>query len=398
MWIVYLKEIRSLLRDRKTLIFTVLIPIFGLPLLGFGFGQLASSMRAKAHTQEIKYAVFGAQNAPAVAALFAKESGFREVKLDGVDTIKAAIADERIKMALTLPARFDATINASQQAAVELHYNSADAGDITRRRVGAVVEKYNSTLRDKALANFSLTAPQLAYVLNPVKLDERSTANDRERVGALIGGMLPYFLVFVCLMAAMYPAIDLGAGEKEGGTLETLLLAPMARSELVMGKFMVLFTIGLAAALLMVTSLGIALRLFAGRLDADLAAVVVSIGAGDLALVALMLVPTAAIFASLLLAMSIYAKSYKEAAGMMQPMVMLTVMPLVLAMVPGVELNWVWASVPLTNIALAMKEIVKGTMDYQKFLMILFSSSVIAALLLAWCRSWFNREAVLFRD
>jgi sodium transport system permease protein len=398
MWIVYLKEMRSLLRDRKTLIFTLLIPIFGLPLVGFGFAQVASSMSAKARTQEIKYAVFGAQNAPAMAALFARESGFREVKLDSADEIKAAIADDRIKMALTLPARFDDKINASQQAAVELHFNGADAGEITRRRVGAVVEKYNSTLRDKALANFSLSAPQLAYVLNPVKLDERSTANQRERVGALIGGMLPYFLLFVCLMAAMYPAIDLGAGEKEGGTLETLLLAPIPRSELVTGKFMVLFTMGLAAALLMVTSLGIALRLFAGRLDADLAAVVVALGAGDLALVGLMLVPAAGIFAAVLLAMSIYAKSYKEAAGLMQPMIMLTIMPLVLAMVPGVELNWLWASVPLTNIALAMKEIVKGTMDYQKFLMILFSSSVIAGLLLAWCRSWFNREAVLFRD
>jgi sodium transport system permease protein len=83
---------------------------------------------------------------------------------------------------------------------------------------------------------------------------------------------------------------------------------------------------------------------------------------------------------------------------MMQPMMMVTILPVVLAMVPGVELNWLWASVPLTNVALAMKEIVKGTMDFQKFLMILFSSSVIAALLLAWCRSWFNRDEVLFRD
>jgi sodium transport system permease protein len=161
---------------------------------------------------------------------------------------------------------------------------------------------------------------------------------------------------------------------------------------------MVLFSVGLAAALLMVTSLGVVLRFFAARIDADLAAVVSTLGLGDLALVGLMLVPTAAIFASVLLAMSIYAKSYKEATGMMQPLVMVTILPVVLAMVPGVELNWLWASVPLTNIALAMKEIVKGTMDYQKFLMILFSSSVIAALLLAWCRNWFGREQVLFRD
>lgn len=77
MWIVYLKELRSLLRDRKTLIFTILIPIFAMPLLGFGFAQVARSMTEKAHTREIKYAVFGAQNAPAVAELFAREPSFR---------------------------------------------------------------------------------------------------------------------------------------------------------------------------------------------------------------------------------------------------------------------------------------------------------------------------------
>jgi sodium transport system permease protein len=398
MWIVYLKELRSLLRDRKTLIFTILIPIFAMPLLGFGFARVASIMTEKAHTQEIKYAVFGAQNAPAVAELFAREPRFREVKLASTEEVKAAIADERIKLALNLPARFDDTIGSSRQAAIELHFNSADAGDITRKRVAAVVEKYNGGLREKALTNFNLSPPQLAFVLNPVKLDEHSTANQRERIGALIGGFLPYILLIVCLMAAMYPAIDLGAGEKEGGTLETLLLAPIARTELVMGKFAVLFTVGLAAALLMVTSIGVLLHFYAARMDADIAAVVAAIGVTDLALVALMLVPTAAIFAAILLSMSIFAKSYKEAAGMMQPMMMLTILPILLAMVPGVELNWLWASVPLTNVALAMKEIVKGTMDYQKFVMILFSSSVIAGALLMWCRSWFNREDVLFRD
>lgn len=398
MWIVYLKELRALLRDRKTLIFTLVIPIMAMPLLGFGFAKVARIMTEKAHTQEIRYAIFGAQNAPAVAELFAREPRFREVKLASADEVKAAIADERIKLALNLPARFDDTVGSSQQAAIELHFNSADGGDITRKRVTGVLEKYNGALREKALASFNLSPPQLAYVLTPVKLDERSTANERERTGALVGGFLPYLLLIVCLMAAMYPAIDLGAGEKEAGTLETLLLAPIARTDLVTGKFMVLFTVGLAAALLMVTSMGVVLSLFAARLDPNLAAVVRSLGAGDLALVGLMLVPTAAIFAAVLLSMSIYAKSYKEAASMMQPMMLVAILPIVLGMVPGVELNWLWASVPLTNVALAMKEIVKGTMDYQKFVMILFSSSVIAGLLLTWCRWWFSREEILFRD
>jgi sodium transport system permease protein len=398
MWIVYLKELRSLLRDRKTLIFTIVIPIFAMPLMGFGMTQVMSMLSEKARTQQIKYAIFGSENAPALAELFARDSSFRAVQLAGPGEVKAAIAADRIKLALSVPGRFNDTIGASQQAAIELHFNSADSGDITRQRVGAVLEKYNATLRDKALADFRLSAPQLAYVLNPVKIDERSTANQRERVGALVGGMLPYLLIFVCLMAGMYPAIDLGAGEKEAGTLETLLLAPVSRSQLVMGKFFVLFTVALAASLLMVTSLGVLLHFYSGRMDPALAAVIASIGIGDLALIALMLVPTAGIFAAILLSMSIYAKSYKEAAGMMQPMVIVAVMPLMMAMVPGVELSWLWAAVPLTNVALAMKEIVKGTMDYPKFLMILFSSTVLAAILLAWCRRWFSREDVLFRD
>jgi sodium transport system permease protein len=398
MWIVYLKELRSLLRDRKTLIFTVVIPIFAMPLIGFGMSHVMSMLSEKARTQQIKYAIFGAQNAPALAELFARDSSFRSVQLADPADVRAAIGDERIKLALSLPARFNDNIAANQQAAVELTFNSADAGEITRKRVAAVLQQYNASLRDKALADFKLSAPQLAFVLNPVRIDEHSTANQRERIGAMVGGMLPYVLLFVCLMAGMYPAIDLGAGEKEAGTLETLLLAPVSRSQLVMGKFAVLFTFALAASLLMVASMGVLLRFYTGSMDPALVAVIASIGIGDLALIALMLVPTAGIFAAILLSMSIYAKSYKEAAGMMQPMMMLAIMPLMLAMVPGVELSWMWAAVPLTNVALAMKEIVKGTMEYPKFLMILFSSTVLACILLAWCRRWFSREDVLFRD
>jgi sodium transport system permease protein len=123
-----------------------------------------------------------------------------------------------------------------------------------------------------------------------------------------------------------------------------------------------------------------------------------AIGPLDLAMVALMLVPTAAIFAAILLSISIYAKSYKEATGMISPLIIVTILPTLVALLPGVELNWRWAMVPLTNVALAMKELVKGTMDYRMFSLILLSTALTAGLLLALCRWWFNREAVLFRN
>jgi sodium transport system permease protein len=148
----------------------------------------------------------------------------------------------------------------------------------------------------------------------------------------------------------------------------------------------------------MVASMGVLLTLFGSRFEGGLAMMVRAIGARDLFMVALMLVPTAAIFASILLSISIYAKSYKEAAGMISPLMMLVIVPIVLAMLPGVELNWFWSMVPLTNVSLAMKELVKGTMDYNMFFAILLSTTLIAGALLAWCRWWFTREVVLFRN
>ncbi len=398
MWIVYMKEMLELLRDRKTFFFTLLLPIVAMPLIFAGFGYLTSTMFKKSEHAELHYALFGKDNAPGLAARFAHEKGFHEVELASEAEIKAAIDDDRIKFALVIPDGFDNALTIHRQAGVVLHYNNAVAFDITRKRVSAVIEEHNAALREQALSAMRMSRAELRYVLNPVRLEEISTAGTRERMGAVIGGFLPYILLMVCLMAAMYPAIDLGAGEKERGTLETLLLAPIPRTQLVLAKFLVLFSVGLCSALLMVASMGVVLSVFGDRFEGGLALMVRAVGAGDLAMVALMLVPTAAIFASILLAISIWSKSYKEASGLISPLMMLVIVPIVVAMLPGVELNWFWSMVPLTNVSLAMKELVKGTMDYRMFAAILLSTTLMAGFLLAWCRRWFNREDVLFRN
>ncbi|MDQ1922154.1 ABC transporter permease [Massilia pseudoviolaceinigra] len=398
MWTVYLKELLELLRDRKTFIFTLLLPIVAMPMIFGGLGYLSSTIFKKAQHKELSYALFGKNNAPGLSERFARERGLREVPLANQDAIKAAIDNDRITFAIVIPAGFEEAMAAHRQARVTLHYNNAVALDMTHKRVAAVIEAHNGALREQALSAMNMSRDELRFALNPIELEELSTAGTRERMGALVGGFLPYILLMVCLMAAMYPAIDLGAGEKERGTLETLLLAPIARTSLVLAKFLVLFTVGLTSALLMVASMGLLLAVFGGSLEGGLAQMVRAIGARDLAMVALMLVPTAAIFASILLSISIYAKSYKEASGMISPLMMLLIVPIVVAMLPGVELNWFWSMVPLTNVSLAMKELVKGTMDYRMFSAILLSTTLIAGALLAWCRWWFNREDVLFRS
>jgi len=398
MWTIYLKELLELARDRKTFIFTVFIPIFAMPLIFVGFGYLSSAMFRNASQAEMPYSVFGKEYAPRLMARFAREKGFREVPLASEDEIKPAIANERIKFALVIPPDFESTLGQHEQATIALHYNSAVTVDITRKRVMSVVAAQNRVLREQALSALNLNREQLRYALDPITVQDHSTANKREQMGAVVGGFLPYILLMVCVMAAMYPAIDTGAGEKERGTMETLLLAPVPRGHIVLAKFLMLFTVGLTSALLMVASLGGLLFFFGSEVEGDLAQMVRAIGAVDLAMVALMLAPTAAVFASVLLSISVYAKSYKEAAGLISPLIIVTILPTLVALLPGVELNWAWAMVPLTNVSLAMKELVKGTMDYRMFSVILLSTTITAGALLILCRWWFKREQVLFRN
>ncbi|HWW72323.1 MAG TPA: ABC transporter permease [Duganella sp.] len=398
MWTIYLKELLELARDRKTFFFTVFIPVIAMPLIFAGFGLLSSSMFKQASEAQMTYAMFGKDHSPQLAARFAAEKGLREVALASPGEIKRAIGDERIKFALVIPAGLEGRLARHEQGVIELHYNSASAIDITRRRVTAVLGGHNTALRELALSDLKLNKAQLTFALDPIKLEDHSTADKREQTGAMVGGLVPYILLMVCLISAMYPAIDTGAGEKERGTLETLLLAPVSRTRIVLAKFLMLFTVGLTSALLMIVSLG-ALLVFGGSLmSGDVAQMARAIGPLDLAMVALMLVPTAAMFAAILLSISVYAKSYKEASGLISPLMMVTILPTLVALLPGVELNWKWAMVPLTNVSLAMKELVKGTMDYSMLSVIMLSTTVTAGALLAVCRWWFNREEVLFRN
>ena len=398
MWIIYLKELLELARDRRTFFFTVFIPVFAMPLIFTGFGFVSQSLFKQASQAEMTYSIFGKDHAPRLAERFAKEKGFREVVLESPADIKTAIGDDRIKFALVIPAGFEQSLAQQQQGVIALHYNSAVTVDLTRKRVMSVIGGQNRVLREQALSALNLNKEQLRFALDPITLEDHSTADKREQMGAVVGGMLPYILLMVCVMAAMYPAIDTGAGEKERGTLETLLLAPVSRTALVMAKFLMLFTVGLTSALLMIGSMGMLLYFFGALIGGDLVQMVRAIGLLDLAMVALMLVPTAAIFAAILLSISVYAKSYKEAAGLISPLIIVTILPTLVALLPGVELNWKWAMVPLTNVSLAMKELVKGTMDYSMFSVILLSTTLTAGALLALCRWWFNREQVLFRN
>ena len=398
---IYLKEMKEVLRDRRTLVFMLVMPTVLVPLLMNLLIGFVVKAEKKARTETLTFAVFGAEYLPELADEFNEETGFKEVTLSSEDEIASAIEQNKIKFTLVIPEKASERLDNGEQVSVKLYYNNASAASMVRNRAGNVIQQLGKKLRSNRLAALGLdTSEKRENLINPIIIEEQGTADMREILGERMGGMLPYLFIIFCLLGSMYPAIDLGAGEKERGTLETLLLAPIQRYQIVLGKFFVVFTTGATAALLSLTSIGIMLTIKVKQIPGELELhdVFASVSVLDLVLIASMLIPTAAIFAAVLLSISIYAKSFKEASSYCGPLNFLAIVPAIIAVLPIVKLDWYWAMVPITNISLAIKELIKGTMNYNMLFAILGSSVVIAGALLLFCTKWFERESVLFRE
>ncbi|GIW70784.1 MAG: hypothetical protein KatS3mg102_0326 [Planctomycetota bacterium] len=260
-----------------------------------------------------------------------------------------------------------------------------DRSSIARNKIEALFERGARGVTRAQLVRAGLD-PE---VLQPVRGQVRNVGRERN----LLALFLPYLVIIMCFSGALYPAIDLGAGEKERGTLETLLLTPARRSELVAGKFLVVLLAGLLAAALNVASLS--LTLASGWAEARGIALVFEPLAAVLTV--LLMVPTAAIFAALLLAISVYARSFREAQSYAVPLNFLVIVPAFFSMIPGFELDPILALVPVLNVTLALKEIWTGTVQAGMLALIFASTAAYAAVAILACAAWFRRESVLFR-
>ncbi len=398
MWHIYLKELLELSRDKRTLIFSVIMPTLIIPVLMLGVGAFTGSKIKKEESAELPFVIINEARMPELAEYFTPDQNFRKLAPESFDDIPGAIRSGDLRFALEVPE--DAELSADDQIQLKLHYNGASSlARIMTQRVNNVIDGINQTRQARWGKQLGLTKEQVGVFREPVAVERVSTASSREKFGELFGGIATYILVLLAITGAMYPTLDLGVGEKERGTLETLLLTPVSRFRIVMAKFLVIFTTSFMTVFLTLASYLVwALLLGNVFAAAKIGEVLGTVGVADVLLIALMLLPVTAIFASLMLSASIYAKSTKEAQSYMSPVFIIAVPLVMFAMLPGVSLDWGWAMVPVTNVALAIKELLKGTIDYQMLVVILVSTSVVASVLIAFATRWFNKESVLFRS
>ena len=401
MWLVFQKEIKELLRDRKTLFFMIALPILLFPLIIGGTLYVGTNVVKGAQEKTRTYAIIGEEFSDELVSKLNDVEQFSLQPLPSQvqteEQIIAYVKEGNIDFIIEIPSNYSTKVLESGKIVLKLYRNQAGL-KVVENELNKIVDELSKLYQTTAFSSLGLTESQQLSVVTPIEVEEINVADARETQGESIGGFIPYLIFMLCLQGAMLPASDLGAGEKERGTLETLLITPIERTKIVLGKFFTIAFAGVTSALVTVLSIAIWTAILSKGVAGEvLVKFMSSIDAIDFLLVFFMLVPVVAIFAAVLLTLSIYARSFKEAQGYMTPLVFVTIIPVIFAMLPGVELKGIWAWVPLTNVALAIKELIKGTMDYVQLFAIFGSTAVIAGGLLAFCIYWFKQEKVLFR-
>lgn len=193
--------------------------------------------------------------------------------------------------------------------------------------------------------------------------------------------------------------------------METLLCSPVARVDIVLGKFLMVLTGSLSAMCFMLISMG-ATAAIGGSLMTGGSTARVGVGAAQaraatdvipmidpmgLLGVLAMVLPVAVMFAAATFTVALFAKSYKEAQSYVGPMIIVVIMPAVIGMLPGIDLNARLALVPLLNLSLVCKEMLSGVWHWNYIALIFGSSCLYAGIALALAVRMFSREDVIFR-
>ena len=390
---IFKKELIDVLRDRRTLMFMVVIPILITPLLIIGSIKFQEYQNKKSEEKILKIAYINESEDSLTKQLLSDQKGVKIIEGVPIDSIESYIKSDSLQGGLYLGKGFLKKIKTNSSGDVKIYYKSSDLMSKSKKRMQAALDIYKEKIIAERLKQLNVDG----QILEPISITDVDMATAKETLGKAIGGFIPYVLVMFIFLGAMYPAIDLGAGEKERGSLETLLSSPATKFEITMGKLLVVSLTGIVSGL--VSVLGISSSLFfIDKIPVQIQETILElINPFMIFSIIILMIPIAIFFASMLLSISFYARSFKEAQSLMGPLNMVIIVPLFLSLGPGMEMDHATALMPLINVGLLTKEILAGSVELIYFIETLFSLLFCAAIGIWFSVFWFKKENTIFR-
>ena len=390
---IFKKELIDVLRDRRTLFFMVVIPVVVMPLLIFISLKFQEYQNKKSEEKILNIALVNESGDTKIRDYILNQKGVNLIEDIDADSLEAGIKSDSLQGGLYIGKNFLNNISTNQMGAVEIYYKSSDLMSKAKKRINNALDQYKNEVVAGRLLRFDIDK----NLLEPLQIIDKDMSTKKETIGKALGGLVPYMLVIFIFLGAMYPAIDLGAGEKERGSLETLLSSPATKFEITVGKLMVVSLTGLVSGLISVVGITAPMYFIDNIPDQIKSTVLEIISPFMIISVIFLMIPIAIFFASMLLSISFYARSFKEAQSLMGPLNIIIIVPLMLTLGPGIEIDHITALIPLINVGLLTKEILAGSVEPIYFIETLSSLLFFAAIGIRFSVYWFNKENTIFR-
>jgi sodium transport system permease protein len=410
------KEIRDLFRDRRTLMLVLILPAVLYPLFGGAGYFMARSMIG----QEALVGLAGAENLP--TGIPTDDRTFPSFLTDGKiveerkpdDTTpeptplavtkleedpQAALAAKRVDVALVVPAGFIEAMGDPKGPKPKLTVLTRDADEKSKlagRRLTSAIRAWEEKLRDVRYVRSGLPKDfDKMFVLEDPQTNKPKGKKAADELRDTFVRIFPFVLIMWLVAGAVQPAVDMTAGERERGTMETLLISPASRTEIVGGKWLATTAFGFLSVCWNVTLMTVGAIIMEKVLGFPIVNLPGLLGCMLFGL------PLAMLFSAVCLALGVFAKSTKEGQYYLVPL-FLVVMPLAFAsMMPGTELTVGRALIPITGAMLLQQKLLSVSPDPIPWGMVpvVLASLAFWICLALWAAVWqFHRESVLFRE
>lgn len=388
--IIYLKEMREMLRDKRVRSSAFFGPLMMVAMLMMVFGFLISSLseakNQKAHVVRSNNSVVKRMEDSKMEVHFVSSVA------EGREMLK----DGRARVVLNFPDEIDQKLMAHEPATVEAYYNpNEQVSQVALAAIQQIFAKVNDESRKQLLASRGIPVE----MANPVHLEPIKVTVGQAKANDILVGFLPYMIVIWAFYGGMSIVSDLVAGEKEKSTLETLLIAPIGRTQIAMGKFLSLGTICLLSSM---SALAGVYVIGAAHLNVTKKLFEQGVGVTPEAagVIFLVLVPTVALFASLMLAVSAYAKNVRESQSYLTLISFIVLMPAICSQFIGFtdagSARWV-SFVPILSTANIIRQAMFGKFEAASIIACMSVSVFIALIAMRVAIHLFSREQVLTR-
>jgi len=385
------KEFLELSKDRKTMFFAFVLPFLLYPAI---FGMMAKmGKRDEAQNRNKASRVYVADPSGAMNGLLADSKLFERVAKPEGD-LKQAIRDQKLELALEVDANAAEALQKHQTFTLVATMDESErASEVALKRLKESLKGQEKTWVQGRLQVLGASS-QLA---EPVKLEVKNAADVALEVGKAMGKFLPYLLMIMMYTGAMQHGIYATAGEKERQTLLSLMATRLPRNQIILGKLLYIFCMGVIAALLNLLSMGLSIGFMTGGSANSMQAMSAIANPVTLGLTFLIMVPLGLFFSNFILLMGIQAKNTIEAGSAITPGIFLVVFLGVFTMAPGVDKMAFLSYVPVVNVCIALRKMFSQQPNWLEYAIAFTMTVGLAGLMTLVSTRVLNREKALFK-